>query len=73
MTDGTKLKKVHWQTPHTTLEVGKETVKSLTVSIETGGPWVVVELENSWHMRPLQGHVKVTLANDPRSKGAGDD
>jgi hypothetical protein len=43
--------------------VGKESVKSLTVSIEAGGPWVVVELEKTVYMRPLDNGVKVTLLN----------
>lgn len=62
--EGTKLKKVSWREPHLIHSVGQEEVQSLTVSLEAGGPWVVVELLKTTFMQPLDGTVKVWLAEE---------
>ena len=62
--DGTKLQSVRWRNPQLILTVGESRVESLTVSIEQGGPWVMVKFtDGEESMRPLAGRVLVVVAD----------
>lgn len=60
--EGTQLEYARWNAPREHYDIGMEQVKSLTVSIEAGGPWLVIEYQNAIEiMRPLDDGVTVKI------------
>lgn len=65
LNEGTKLEFAHWKDPRLHLDAGEEKIQSLTVSLESGGPWIVVEYDSGVKtMYPLQGNVAVRIAKE---------
>lgn len=63
--DGTTLRLVRFRDPHAVFEAGKDGCRSLTISLEANGTWVVIEADWATFMRPLIGNLSVVLADDP--------